>query len=191
MTSRRSGFTLAEALISIVLLGVVLGGVMSLVLKTQQEFFRQQETVRGQDAFRDAEIVIGTVLRAAGADPGETKLAKLEPNPLNHPYFDNLRTVSDFNPVNRLFTDPLEDVLVYAQNDTLYVRWQAGTLPQPVAYPVRTIRFAYYDNAGTPLTTVASVANATRVKVTMTTLRSSRDATLERRESWFYLRNRR
>jgi prepilin-type N-terminal cleavage/methylation domain-containing protein len=190
-TTRRSGFTLVELLVSLTLLAVLLGGVFGLVVTTQREFFRQRDVITGQDALRNAEIVIGTVLRAAGADPGITGLARLEPNPLAHAYFDNLRTVSDFNPVDRDFNDPLEDVLVYVASDTLYVRWQAGALAQPVAYPVRSVRFEYYDRTGAILTTVPAVLNATRVKLTLTTLRSSRDATLERRESWIYLRNRR
>jgi prepilin-type N-terminal cleavage/methylation domain-containing protein len=187
----RSGFTLAELLVSLVMLGIVLGAVMGTVLTTQQEFFKHREIVKGQDALRNAEIIIGTVLRAAGADPANTKQAKLEPNPLNHAVFDNVRTFSDFNPVNGVFTDPLEDVLVHLANDTLYVRWQAGTLAQPVAYPVRSLQFEYFASNGTLLTNVADIVGATRVRMTLTAPRSSKNATLERRQSWIYLRNRR
>lgn len=190
-TTHRAGFTLGELLVSLVLLSIVLGAVFGTVLTTQQEFFRQREIVKGQDALRNAEIIIGTVMKAAGADPANTKAGKLEPNPLNHATFDNVRTVSDFNPVNGVFTDALEDVLVFVDRDTLFVRWQTGTTAQPVAYPVRSVKFDYYASNGTLLTNIPDIVGATRVKVTLTAPRNSRDATLERRESWVYLRNRR
>lgn len=190
-TQSRAGFTLAELLVSFVLLGLVLSAVFSTVLTTHRGFNQQQDIVNAQDALRSAEIVIGTVLRAAGADPAQTKLAKLDPNPMNNAVFDNIRTVSDFNPVDMLFTGELEDVQVHVANDTLFVRWQAGAQPEAVAYPVRSIRFEYYANNGVLLTTPANIVGATRVKLTLTAPRSSDNATLERRESWIYLRNRR
>ena len=66
------------------------------------------------------------------------------------PPFDTLRIVADFNPADADVADLLEDVLVYAVNDTLYVRWQAGAAVAPVAWPVRTLAFQF-DSSGTVL----------------------------------------
>jgi hypothetical protein len=106
------------------------------------------------------------------------------------PPFDTLRVISDYNPVNALVIDPLEDVQVWALNDTLFVRWQFGAAPAPVAFPVRSLLFAY-DSNGTALTTAANVTRAaTRVRVTLTAPRHSRTSVLARRDTWVYLRNR-
>lgn len=190
-TSPRAGFTLTELIVSLMLLTVVMGAVFSTVLKTQREVARQQQVVQAQNAVRDAEQIISTILRTAGADPANTKLASLDPNPKGNAVYDNLRTVADFNPADKDFLDPMEDVQVHVASDTLFVRWQAGGSAHPVAYPIQSLRFAYYSSTGVPLTTTAQIATATRVKVTIVAPHSPHTSRLERRESWIYLRNRR
>jgi hypothetical protein len=107
------------------------------------------------------------------------------------PPFDTLRVVADFNPADADVADLLEDVLVYAKNDTLYVRWQAGAAVAPVAWPVRTLAFQF-DSSGTILATNVDVARAaTRVRVTLEAPKHSRTTQLARRISWVYMRNRR
>ena len=82
-------------------------------------------------------------------------------------------------------------MLVYAVNDTLYVRWQVGAAAAPVAWPVRTLAFQF-DSSGTVLATNVNVARAaTRVRVTLEAPKHSRTTQLARRISWVYLRNRR
>ena len=187
----RKGLTLIELIVSLTLLSFILASVLATVVKTQQESTRMQNVVQAQNAVRDAEMILTRILRTAGADPVNSKLALLNPNPLGNAVFDNVRTVADFNPADKDVLDPMEDVQVHVASDTLFVRWQAGTAPQPVAYPIRSLRFAYYSSAGALLTTTAQIANATRVKVTIVAPRSPHNGTLERRESWVYLRNRR
>jgi hypothetical protein len=107
------------------------------------------------------------------------------------PAFDTLRVVADFNPADNDVADPLEDVQVWALNDTLFVRWQFGAAAAPVAWPVRSLLFQF-DSSGTILATNADVARAaTRVRVTLEAPKHSRTTQLARRNSWIYLRNRR
>jgi hypothetical protein len=110
-------------------------------------------------------------------------------DPLQPP-FDTLRIVADFNPDDGDVNDPLEDVQVWALNDTLFVRWQAGAAAAPVAWPVRSLLFQF-DSSGTILATNANVARAAkRVRVTLQAPRHARTTVLARRDSWIYLRNR-
>jgi prepilin-type N-terminal cleavage/methylation domain-containing protein len=187
----RAGFTLVEVLVSLTLLSVVLGAAVAVMLGVQRGYIRQRETARAETALRTAEATILGVLRAAGADPRDTRLTLLDPDKRNHGVFDNVRVVSDFNPPDGDVTDLLEDVLVYVERDTLYVSWRAGQAATPVAAPVRTLRFEYYASNGSLLTTKALVSGATRVKVLLAAPRHSRTKALARRESWVYLRNRR
>ena len=190
-TGTRAGFTLAELIVSMTLLGFILAAIFATVLKTQRSATRQQDVVNAQNAVRDAEQILVSVLRTAGADPMKSRLALLDPNPLGSAVYDNFRAVADFNPVDDDVLDPLEDVQVHVANDTLFVRWQANQAPQAVAYPITSLRFAYYSSNGTLATAAAQIALATRVKVTIVAPHSPHNNTLERRESWVYLRNRR
>ena len=187
------GFTLPELLISLVLLGVVLGSVLGVVVSMQRGYVRQREVARADDALRLAETTLAGILRMARANPlGMTGASapRLEANPRNAAGFDNVRVVADFNPADGATTGLLEDVLVWAESDTIFVRWQAGQQPSPVAFPVRSLLFEY-DSSGTALTTAAAAGRAaTRVKVTITAPRHTRSAALARREIWVHLRNR-
>jgi prepilin-type N-terminal cleavage/methylation domain-containing protein len=187
----RAGFTLIELMISLTMLAIVLGGLTTSMVTMQRGYTRQRETARSEDALRNAEVVISSILRYAGANPlnmtiGAPRIDPLDPNPA----FDTLRVVADFNPANGLVTDPLEDVLVYAVNDTLYVRWQAGAAVAPVAWPVRSLTFQY-DSSGTVWTTNADAQRAAkRVRITLQAPKHSRTDQLATRTSWIYLRNR-
>lgn len=186
----RAGFTLIELMISLTMLGIVLGGLTTVMVGMQRGYTRQRETARSEDALRNAELTISSILRYAGANPrnmsggGAPRI-----NPFDPP-FDSLQVVADFNPADASVAGLLEDVLVFARNDTLYVRWQAGAAVAPVAWPVRTLLFQF-DSSGTILaTTIDAVRAAKRVRVTLEAPKHSRTTELARRESWIYLRNR-
>lgn len=187
----RAGFTLIELMISLTLLAIVMGGVTTAMVSMQRGYTRQRETARSEDALRSAELNISSILRYAGANPRNlTGGGAPRVDPLAPP-FDTLRIVADFNPADADVADPLEDVLMYAVNDTLYVRWQAGAAVAPVAWPVRTLAFQF-DSSGTVLATNADVARAaTRVRVTLEAPKHARTTQLARRISWVYMRNRR
>ena len=189
--AREHGFTLVELTISLALLSVVLAGVLNAILTTQRMYTVQSAIARAQESLRSAEFTIGTVLRTAGADPHNTGATLVDPDPLERGAFDNLRVVSDFNPADGDTDDILEDVLVWVDSDTLWIRWSATGENQAMAYPVTSMEFRYFANDGTELATAADVAfGATQVLFTMVASRDPRSQAVERRESWVYLRNR-
>ena len=186
---RRLGMTLVEMLVSLTLLSIVMGTVTGMITRTQSDYARQREAIRLQENMRFAELTLTRLLRSAAVDPWSANIAGVDIDPLAHGVFDNIRVRSDFNPADGDIADPLEDALVYTSADTLYVRWRAGTAPQAVAYPVRSIRFEYFAADDTPITTPALIATAAKAKYTVTAPARPGDVTLKRRVSWVHFRN--
>jgi prepilin-type N-terminal cleavage/methylation domain-containing protein len=193
VTRSRSGFTLVEVMISMIMLSAIMAGVVSVMMSMQRGYIRQREVARSEDALRVAELTITRILQSAGSNPlnmaaGQANSPRIEPFAAP---FDSLQVVADFNPVNALTTDLLENMLVYVLNDTLFVRWQQGGAEAPVAFPVRSLLFQY-DSAGTILNDPVIIRRAaTRVRVTLQAPRDRRTNNLARRDTWVYLRNRR
>jgi prepilin-type N-terminal cleavage/methylation domain-containing protein len=186
---RRLGLTLIEMLVSLTLLSIVMGTVTGMITRTQSDYIRQREAIRLQENMRFAELTLTRLLRTAAVDPLSQNISGVDIDPLSHGVYDNIRIRSDFNPADGDIADPLEDALVYTSADTLYVRWRAGTPPQAVAYPVRSIRFEYFAADNTPITTPALIPTAAKAKYTVTAPARPGDVTLKRRVSWVHFRN--
>ncbi len=188
---RSNGFSLLELIISLLLLGLILGSLFGAVISSQRSFTRQQTTLRSQEALRVAEMIIANVLRTARADPNDTGGGLLDPDPFNDDgVYRMVRARADFNPPDGDFDDPLEDVTVGLRNDTLLVIWQSGGAVQRLAEPVDSVLFEYFNDAGTALTTDAQVSGATKVRLTIVAAEDPLSGSAERRVSWIYLRNR-
>jgi prepilin-type N-terminal cleavage/methylation domain-containing protein len=189
----RRGFTLVEVMIALTMLAIIMAGVVSTMVSMQRGYIRQREVARSEDALRVGELTITRILQTAASNPLNISATAANPpriDPLSAP-FDTLRVVADFNPVDGDVNDLLEDMMVYALNDTLFVRWQNGGAAQPVAFPVRTLLFQY-DSAGTVLNDPVVIRRAaTRVRITLQAPRHRRTNVLSRRDTWVYLRNRR
>jgi prepilin-type N-terminal cleavage/methylation domain-containing protein len=186
-----AGFSLTEMLISLTLLGLIMGAITAVVTSMQRGYVRQREIARMEDALRVAELTTTAILRAGAANPRNINAGSVPRIDPLEPPFDTLRVVADFNPDDGDVLDPLEDMLVYVAADTLFVSWQNGQPAAPVAFPVRTLAFQY-DSNGTVLPTNARVrASATRARVTLEAPRHSQTNVLARRVTWVYLRNRR
>ncbi len=191
LTRSPAGFTIVELLITLTLLSVVLAALTGVVLSLQRGYVVQRERARAQESMRAARMTIATVLRGAAADPQSAGQSLLDPDPLSHGTFDNVRVVSDFNPADGDVIDQLEDVQLWVDQDTLFVHWQAAATPQALAYPITTLSFHYYANDGTELTTASQVVGATRVKFIIEAPRDAYSGAVERIESWWvHLRNR-
>jgi prepilin-type N-terminal cleavage/methylation domain-containing protein len=189
MNRRRSGFTLVESLIALGLLAVVGTALTSLVLSTQRDYVEQRERVQAEETIRSVEALLTRVLRTARVDPRRMNIGRLDADPDNSGVFDDVRVRSDFNPVDGDVLDPLEDVQIRVLNDTLQVRWQALGSFQPVAAPVRSLRFFYHATDGTALATPATAAAAKRIRIVITVPGIDDPTLLRRRETWVYLRN--
>ena len=194
MNSRAArGFTLIELMIAMTMLAIIMGGVVSVTVSMQRGYIRQREVARSEDALRVAELTITRILQTAGSNPlnmaaGTANSPRVEP--LTAP-FDTLQVLADFNPVDGDTGDLLENMMVYALNDTLFVRWQQGGAATPVAFPVRSLLFQY-DSAGTILNDPVIIRRAaTRVRITLQAPKHNRTNVLSRRDTWVYLRNRR
>jgi prepilin-type N-terminal cleavage/methylation domain-containing protein len=186
----RSGFTLIEMMISIVLLSVILGSLFGLVIRAQRDYVRQRDVDRAQEAMRSAELAITTALRNAKADPYVTGSSLIDPTPSGGTTYDAVRIKSDYNPSDGDFNDMLEDVQFSIASDTLQVRWEAGGSLQAFTFPIDSLKFEYFDSAGTTLTTDSLVdANSTGVRVTIVADKGPRSGTLHRRQTWVYMRN--
>jgi prepilin-type N-terminal cleavage/methylation domain-containing protein len=191
MLRNRAGFSLVEMLIALTIFSVVMGSLMSVVLVVQRRYVDQRERVRAQESLRVAQMTLAPLLRAAGADPKDTKLTFVNVDPDNNGVFDDLRVVSDFNPIDGDVADALEDVQVWVEVDTLWIRWQAGAQKQPLAWPIKSLRFEYYANNGYMYTVPAQTVGATRARFILESPRDARTKQLERTEAWWVnLRNR-
>jgi prepilin-type N-terminal cleavage/methylation domain-containing protein len=186
---RRTGFTLVEMLVTLVMLSIVMASVTGMITATQRDYTRQRQALQLEENVRSAELTIARLLRTATVDPFSTSVGVLNVDPLARGVFDNIRVRSDYNPADGDVLDLLEDALVYTARDTLYVRWQAGAVPQPVAYPVRSLLFEYFAVDNTPVTTQAMIGTAVKAKFTVRVPTVPGGSTLKERVTWVHFRN--
>ncbi len=190
MTRQARGFTLVELLVAVILLSVILGALGQTLVATQREYVTGRYWRRADEAARAALVVAETALRAAGANPRGITFTSLEPNPLAHATWDNVRVRGEFHNADGDVADMYEDVRLWVENDTLFARWSATAQPEPVAAPVRSILFEYFNTAGTQITTAGTIGQATRVRITVEAPADAPGVKLLRRSGWVYLRNR-
>src|ERR671911_2004054 len=97
-TRSRWGFTLVEVMISLTMLAIIMGGVVSTMTSMQRGYIRQREVARSEDALRVAELTITRILQTAASNPLNIPSTDLNV-PRIVPYtapFDSLRVVADF-----------------------------------------------------------------------------------------------
>ncbi|MGH7449046.1 MAG: hypothetical protein ACREK1_00820 [Longimicrobiales bacterium] len=187
----RPGYSLVEMSISLTLSALVVAVLFGTIANMQKAYRGQRDTRASEEAMRTAEQVLRTVLQSAGADPRATGQGLLHPDPMGANGFDDLRVKSDINPPDGLFTGDLEDVTVRVQADTLMMKWTSTGSFQPLAYPIRALLFEYFDTVNAPLTTIADVANATSVRITISAPENPVSNILRSRQAWIFLQNRR
>jgi prepilin-type N-terminal cleavage/methylation domain-containing protein len=187
----RPGFSIMEMMVATAIFTIVMGSLMSVVIDLQRRFVDQRERVRAQESLRVAQMTLAPLMRSAGADPKGTALTGMEVDPDNNGIFDDIRIKTDFNPIDGDVADVLEDVHVYVASDTLWIRWQTGQAAQPLAFPIKSLRFEYYGNNGAKMLTVPETVGATRARFILESPRDARTKQLERTEAWWVnLRNR-
>jgi prepilin-type N-terminal cleavage/methylation domain-containing protein len=186
----RAGFSLIELLVAMVVMTAILGALGSALVVNQREWLSGRFWRRADEAARSALIVTETALRGAGANPMSATLTAIDPNPLAHATWDNVRVQADFGPADGDVNDLYENVQLWTANDTLYARWSTSGAAEAVAVPVRALTFAYFRSDGTQVTTAGTIGEATRVRVTVTAPGNGTGARLLRRSGWVYLRNR-
>ena len=185
---RRAGFSLAEVIVSLTLLGFVMSALVKTMTGVMRSYGEQTRKAHSTESLRAAELLVTRVLRSGRADPRNTGSALITPDPLASGAFDNVRVRSDLN-ADADLADDFEDVQFHVANDTMYVRWRAAATPQAAAYPVRSLVFEYFTTDGTAVTTSAGIPNATRVRLTVSVPKAPGSPLMLRRQSWVYLRN--
>jgi prepilin-type N-terminal cleavage/methylation domain-containing protein len=193
----RKGFTVAELMVSLVVLAAVVGASTATLLKVQKQYTTQRATTETRETLRAVEMVVQRAFRNARVNPRNVACCTLAMavDPLgraatNGGIFDMVDIRGDFNPIDGLAKGDWEDVRIERTNDTVYVRYKlaAGVNKEPVAYPVSQLRFQFYDLARNELTTAGAAAAARSVRVTMAAPVPNTSATLKR-ELWIFLRN--
>jgi hypothetical protein len=188
----RTGFTVAELVVSLVVLGAVITASTATLLKIQKQYTSQRRTTEARETLRAVEMVVQRAFRNARVNPRKMAtppLMIIDPIARHTaPPWNNVEIRGDFNPVDAATGGDWEEVRVELTNDTVYVRYKKGVLKEPVAYPVSQLRFQFYNLAGTEITDEALAAGARSVKVTMAAPVPNTSATLKR-ELWIFLRN--
>ena len=185
---RRAGFSLAEVIVSLTLLGFVMSALVKTMVGVMRSYGDQTRAAHSTESLRAAELLVTRVLRSGRADPRNIGSALIHPDPLAAGAFSNVRVRSDLN-ADADLADDFEDVQFHVANDTMYARWTAGATPQAAAYPVRSLLFEYFTTDGTAVTTSAAIPTATRVRLTISVPKQPGSPLLIRRQSWVYLRN--
>jgi prepilin-type N-terminal cleavage/methylation domain-containing protein len=184
----RRGFTLVEMLVAMTLLSVVMGAMISVVVRVQRDYVRQRSRSDAMASLRSSELMLGRVFRTAGADPQRIGVVGIVAAPSGA---GSVRVRADFNPADGDVADPLEDVTFDLSGGDMRVRWQAGGATTPLTRPVQSLAFEYFRRDGTQITTLANADSARRVRITITAPIRRSDGTTGALQSvtWAYVRN--
>jgi prepilin-type N-terminal cleavage/methylation domain-containing protein len=192
---RRAGFTILELVISMTILSVVLGASTIMLLKVQQQYTSRRGVAGTTDQLRSIELTLMRLFQTARANPKNiTAVANLAMvvNPIGRSgsTWDNVELRADFNPVDGTVNGNLENVRIELTQDTVFVRWKKGGTAEPIAYPVKELRFQFYRLDGTEITNVTAAGDsARRVRITIGLPVDAQSAAIIRRETWLSLRN--
>ena len=170
------------------LLSVVMGSVVSVITHVQRDYVRQRTRDDSMTAVRSAELLIGRVLRTAGADPNKIGIVGIVGQPNGS---GSLRVRADFNPADGDTNDDLEDVTFDMNGTELRVKWRGTGISAPLVSPISSLSFEYYRRDGTQLTNLAHADSAKRVKIVIVSPMVDRlgNTTTLRSESWAFVRN--
>jgi prepilin-type N-terminal cleavage/methylation domain-containing protein len=186
--SGRAGFTLTELLVSMTLLSVLMGSVVSVITQVQRDYARQRTRDGAMTAVRNAELLLGRVFRTAGADPTKVGVVGITAQPNGT---GSVRVRADYNPADGDTNDDLEDVTIDLSGTDMRVKWLGTGAASTLASPVSSITFEYYRRDGTQLTNLAYADSAKRVRIVITAPMVDRhgNTTTLRSESWAFVRN--
>ena len=152
--SDQRGWSLAELLVVVAVLGMVMAGVFTLLVSTVQSYSYGAARVEAQQAARFGLERMVRELREAGFDPkaaGFLAIAVAEPT----------RVVLQHDLNGNGVIDPTRDRVTYLLRDRV-LRRDAGGGAQPLVEGVRSLRLTYYDRAGV---VTAQPARVTSVRI--------------------------
>jgi len=147
----QGGWSLAELLVVVAVLGLVMAGLFMLLVSTIQSYAYGAARVEAQQAARFGLDRMARELREAGFDPkgaGFPAIAVAEPT----------RVVLQHDLNGNGVIDPTRDRVTYLLRDSV-LRRDAGGGAQPLVEGVRSLRLTYYDRAGVETTRAAHVTS--------------------------------
>ncbi len=147
-TRSQAGFSTVGALVTLALSGLVLAQLMSMVIDSQRGFILSSASGSAASSARHAHLALTRLLRLAGSDPQGIAIQGIDPDPLSHGVFDNVRLRADYNPPDGDILDPGEDVTFWLSADTLLVQWGADAPAEPYLFGVDSLAFEYFDRSG-------------------------------------------
>ncbi len=176
----KAGFSTVGALVALVLSGLVLSQLLGMVIHSQRGFIQSNAAASAAGSARHAHLVLTRLLRMAGSDPQGVSIQGIDPDPLGHDVFDNIRLRADYNPPDGDIQDPGEDLTLWLRADTMLVQWGANAPAEPYLFGVDSLAFEYFDGTGALITEADRVATqAASIRLTVRGLGEAHD---ERRE---------
>ena len=144
------GFTLLELLVTVVVMGVVLGIVGQILVQTQTVYLNQREMIRAQQDVRFALHTFVRLLRMSGNDPLETPIGfqAIDPDPDGNTIWDTIRIRADWNPADGDLADPDEDVRFTVNNNILLIQQASDASAVEFLPNISAIQFQYFDGDG-------------------------------------------
>lgn len=159
------GFTLAELLVVTALVGLVMAGVLSLLMSSNQSYQRGTNQVEAQQAARVAIARMAQEIREAGYNPSTATTF----NPVISFSATGLTIQNDWNANGAIdntitVTDPVKgtprgEQVIYALSGTNLTRRETGVdgTPQVLISGVQTLAFEYLDITDTVTATAANI----------------------------------
>ena len=150
------GFTLAELLVAIAVVGLIMTGLLSLMMTGNQTYLTGSNQIEAQQAARVALARMVREIRGAGYNPTGAACPPSKNCPIGGATgLDNLTATAlvvqnDTND-NGDFTDPAERI-VYTLNGTDLQRQVLGVdaAPQTIVGGIQALTFTYLDENGAP-----------------------------------------
>jgi prepilin-type N-terminal cleavage/methylation domain-containing protein len=137
----REGLTLVEIMMTLLILGVVMGVVTQVFFGTQGMYARTSQRADQQMSTRAGLTVMTEEIRRAGADPNATGIAALMTAET-----DTVRVRAELNDVDGIQTaEPSEDVTYYYDDVAGSIMRDNGTGSQPMIQNVTGFQIQYFD----------------------------------------------
>ena len=174
---RDAGFTLAELLISTIIVLITLGITTTAIVATQRNYAAQRERLETGNQARTAMDAMTRLIRMSGSNPLNMALTPLSVDPDVNNQYDSIRIQSDWNPADGVLDDPYEDITFSVVGGQL-VKQEPGD-PGPVLFAehIQGMTFTYRDTNEVPITN--AVALASRIAFVTIQLRTQSTALVQ------------
>lgn len=165
MTTVRSeqGFTLAELLVTSMVMVIVLGLTTGVLMQASTMFTQQRIALESRNNGAASLDMLSRLLRqSACVSATDVYCNSVTPDPDGNGVFDSVRVQADWNPRNAVLTDPYENVLFLVAPDVatgrsvLWKREPGDATLVAFGDGVLSLRFTYTNQNGGPLPNVVA-----------------------------------